>query len=231
MVKKFFESYGIAIICLLAAVALISISELASADDSVSINKAIWSKSTNQLYISGENAGKRGTVEIYNAASTELLATITASWRGAWNKSIYPSVVPCSVKVVSHGTSDEQAVENASSNCDGGGIGTNQPPVANNDSAVTNQNTAIDINVAGNDSDPDGSIVPSSIAIASGVKNGSTAKNNNGTVSYTPDTGFTGSDSFTYTVQDDGGAVSNLATVTITVGAAVSYTHLTLPTS
>ena len=69
MVRKFFESYGIAIICLFAAVALISISEFANADDQISIDKAKWRTSYNQLYINGENAGRRGEVVIYNAAS------------------------------------------------------------------------------------------------------------------------------------------------------------------
>ena len=81
-----------------------------------------------------------------------------------------------------------------------GGASTNQPPVASNDSAVTNQDTAITIDVATNASDPDGSIMPSSVAIASDVSNGSTRNNNDGTVNYTPNAGFTGSDSFTYTV-------------------------------
>ena len=79
MVRKFFESYGIAIICLFAAVALISISEFANADDQISIDKAKWRTSYNQLYINGENAGRRGEVVIYNAASNELLYTVTAS--------------------------------------------------------------------------------------------------------------------------------------------------------
>ncbi len=34
MVRKFLNSYGIAIICLVAAIALISISEFANADES-----------------------------------------------------------------------------------------------------------------------------------------------------------------------------------------------------
>ena len=221
MIRKFFESYGTAIICLLAAVAMISISEFASADDSVSIDKAKWRTSYNQLYINGENARKRGVVKIYNAASDELLHTVTANREGKWQWRSYPSLsdVPCSVKVTSDGTSDEQEVDNAPDNCDDGAGSPNQPPVAGNDSAVTNDNTAIDINVVGNDSDPDGSIVASSIAIATDASHGNINNNNDGTVSYTPDAGFTGSDSFTYTVDDDKGTSSNIASVTITVNA------------
>ena len=190
MIRKFFESYGIAIICLLAAVALVSISEYASADDPVSIDKAKWRTSYNQLYISGENAGKRGEVEIYNAGSNELLYTVSANRRGNWNSRTYPSVVPCSVKVVANDTSDEKEVDNAPDNCDDGAGSPNQPPVAGNDSAVTNENNAVDIDVVENDSDPDSSIDTSSVAIAADVSHGNTANNNDGTVSYTPDAGF-----------------------------------------
>ena len=144
MVKKFFESYGIAIICLLAAVALISISEFANADDEVSIDKAKWRTSYNQLYINGENARKRGIVKIYNAASDELLHTVTANKEGKfkWRSYPSPSDVPCSVKVTSDGTSDKQKVDNAPDNCDDGAGSPNQPPVASSDTSInsTSQN-------------------------------------------------------------------------------------------
>ena len=38
-----------------------------------------------------------------------------------------------------------------------------------------------------------------------------------GTISYTPDAGYTGPDSFTYTVDDTDGDTSNVGTVTVTV--------------
>ena len=59
-----------------------------------------------------------------------------------------------------------------------------------------------------------------------GVSNGTLINNLDGTFDYTPNAGFIGVDSFTYTVDDNGSATSNEATVTITVnpvatGAAV----------
>ena len=48
------------------------------------------------------------------------------------------------------------------------------------------------------------------------MSNGSLTLNSDGSFTYTPDSGFAGSDSFTYTA-NDGTAGSNLATVTITV--------------
>ena len=48
---------------------------------------------------------------------------------------------------------------------------------------------------------------------------GTAVPNGNGTVTYTPNAGFTGSDTFTYTVADAQSAVSNQATVSVTVNA------------
>ena len=142
MVRKFLNTYGIAIICLVAAIVLISIGEFASADDSVSINKAKWRTSDSELVITGENAGRRGDVDIYNAASNELLYSVRASRSGTFASRTYPTTVPCSVKVTSHGTSDEQEVDNAPDNCDDGAGGTNPPPVASSDTSInsTSQN-------------------------------------------------------------------------------------------
>ena len=47
--------------------------------------------------------------------------------------------------------------------------------------------------------------------------NGMVTNNGDGTATYTPDSGFVGEDSFQYTIEDTDGAVSNVATVRITV--------------
>ena len=93
----------------------------------------------------------------------------------------------------------------------------NQPPTATDDSASTIQSSAVIINVVANDIDPDGTIDPSSVAISDTAAYGAAISKGDGTVMYTPNTGFTGTDTFTYTVKDNDGATSNEATVTVTV--------------
>jgi hypothetical protein len=44
-----------------------------------------------------------------------------------------------------------------------------------------------------------------------------------GTVTYTPDAEYAGDDSFTYTVDDDEGATSNEATVTVDIETPPEY--------
>ncbi|MFC2079240.1 Ig-like domain-containing protein, partial [Candidatus Bipolaricaulota bacterium] len=94
----------------------------------------------------------------------------------------------------------------------------NQPPNADDDSATTDENTAIEIDVASNDVDEDGSLDLSSIQITSSPSLGTISVHpTSGLVTYMPDPLSCGDDSFRYTISDDDGAVSNEATVTVAV--------------
>jgi hypothetical protein len=93
----------------------------------------------------------------------------------------------------------------------------NRPPVAVNDSYATTQGTALTVGAPGvlaNDSDPDGN--PLSASKVADPANGSVTLNANGSFTYTPAAGFSGTDSFSYRA-GDGTAQSPTATVTITV--------------
>jgi lysophospholipase L1-like esterase len=103
----------------------------------------------------------------------------------------------------------------------GGGV--NQPPTAANDTAVTAEGSPVTVNVVSNDTD-DGGVDASTVAVVSSPANGTAVSNGNGTVTYTPDFGFTGADTFTYRVADAQGAVSNTAMVTVTVNAVSAET-------
>jgi hypothetical protein len=94
--------------------------------------------------------------------------------------------------------------------------GVNDPPVANDDAATTAEDTPVTIDVLANDTDADGNLDPSSVSVTGGPFNGSAAVNPNGTITYTPDPDFNGSDSFSYEVCDTASACDT-ATVLITV--------------
>jgi serine protease AprX len=99
----------------------------------------------------------------------------------------------------------------------------NIAPVAKADSATAPMRkftayTPVVISVLANDSDPDGSLDPATVAIVASPSNGGiVAVNANGTVSYTPKLKFRGQETFKYSVRDRAGAASNSATVTVTV--------------
>jgi MBG domain (YGX type)/Bacterial Ig domain/Bacterial Ig-like domain (group 3) len=99
-------------------------------------------------------------------------------------------------------------------------VTTNKPPVAGGDTVAVTKNTALNINVLSNDSDPDGSIDVKSVAIVAKPQHGSVSVDSKtGTVTYSPGKNYTGHDSFTYKVKDSSGAYSNVATVSLTITA------------
>jgi len=93
---------------------------------------------------------------------------------------------------------------------------TNQPPVANTDSATTAQNTAVTLEAStllANDTDANGDIL--SLTEVSNAVNGSVTFSN-GNVIFTPSTNFTGNASFDYSISDGkGGTASGLVNVTV----------------
>ncbi|MBF2077786.1 MAG: tandem-95 repeat protein, partial [Synechococcales cyanobacterium T60_A2020_003] len=96
----------------------------------------------------------------------------------------------------------------------------NRAPIAQNDAITTDEDVPIAIAVLANDSDSDGSLNPATVAIASQPANGSLAINTTtGVITYTPNPQYNGTDTFTYTVEDNEGKVSQPATVTITVNS------------
>ncbi|MGI8980410.1 MAG: tandem-95 repeat protein, partial [Pirellulaceae bacterium] len=96
----------------------------------------------------------------------------------------------------------------------------NDAPVAVNDAATVAEGAAANVPVSTNDTDADGTINPASIVITQVPANGTAVPNANGTVTYTHNGSETTTDTFRYTINDNTGAVSNTATVTITVTPA-----------
>jgi hypothetical protein len=95
---------------------------------------------------------------------------------------------------------------------------TNQQMTANDDAASTNQNTAVTISVLANDTDPENNISPSSVTITQQALNGTAVANANGTITYTPNTGFFGADNFNYQVCDgDSPITCDQANVTLVI--------------
>ena len=94
--------------------------------------------------------------------------------------------------------------------------------IAVDDTATTQQNTAVTIDVLQNDTDLNGN---STLTIVSDASNGTTVVDDNGTagdftddsVIYTPNDGFSGNDSFTYELNN--GLTTKTATVNIDVAA------------
>jgi hypothetical protein len=118
----------------------------------------------------------------------------------------------------------------------------NALPTARDDQATTSMHVPVTIQVTANDTDADGTFDPSSVQIVPGsgpLRGTATVNAATGAVDYTPNLGYWNRnhprhddrplDTFRYTVQDDRGAVSNEATVTVTVNWRPVYQNALLP--
>ena len=92
----------------------------------------------------------------------------------------------------------------------------NDAPVATDDAATTDEETAVTVEVLANDTDADGD--PLTVADVTPPAHGTAAVADDGTIIYTPETDFNGEDRFTYTVSDGAGGTAE-ASVSITVTA------------
>ncbi len=93
----------------------------------------------------------------------------------------------------------------------------NDNPVATDDETTLDEDSEIVIDLLSNDLDIDNAVDLNSIMIVDGPVNGNVTVNGDGTVSYVHTKRGTTSDSFSYTVADISGAVSNVVTVNINV--------------
>jgi len=90
-------------------------------------------------------------------------------------------------------------------------------PTANNENIQTTCCTPVQITLTG--TDPITGDVPTFTVVTQPQHGTSTAGTVSSIVCYTPNTGFSGTDSFTYKTTDGQGVSSNIATLTITVNA------------
>ncbi|WP_325436430.1 retention module-containing protein [Pseudomonas nitroreducens] len=102
--------------------------------------------------------------------------------------------------------------------------GTNDNPVAVPDTAHTNEDTAIRIDVLGNDTDAEHDAL---IVTGASAGNGTVVINQDGSLSYTPKENFSGSDTITYTISDGKGGTST-STVAVSIEAVADKPNLSL---
>ncbi len=97
----------------------------------------------------------------------------------------------------------------------------NDIPVANDDVAYVQRNsgagdTRNTFSLTANDTDANG-IDVASVVVSGTTRGGTVVANSDGTVTYTPPRRWRGTDTFTYTVKDTLGEISNVATVRVNV--------------
>ncbi len=103
-------------------------------------------------------------------------------------------------------------------------IGPKRVPTANGDTASVDQDGSVAISVTGNDQAGSGALSAHTVAVSAGPSNGSATVGAGNVITYTPDVGYSGSDSFQYTLTDLDGDTS-----TGTVAVTINRTQLLVP--
>lgn len=171
---------------------------------------------TNQAFFSPGNSGSVTVTKNlsatapcdWHAVSNNSFITIDSGATGSNNGTVNFTVAPNTTGAARVGTMTV-AGRNVT-------ITQDAAPTANNDTATTDEDTPVDVNVLANDTEPDGDTL-SVVSVTQG-SNGAVSINPNKTVHYSPNLNFFGSDSFTYTI-DDGHGGQSTATVNVTVNA------------
>ena len=135
----------------------------------------------------------------WNAVSNSSFITIDSGASGSNNGTVNFTVAPNTT-----GSARSGSLTNPGRNVT---ITQDAAPIANNDSATTDEDTPVDINVLANDTEPDGDTL--NINSVTQGANGAVSINPDKTIHYAPALNFFGSDSFTYTIDDGHGGRSN----------------------
>ena len=95
----------------------------------------------------------------------------------------------------------------------------NDAPVAADDTATTDEDAPVTVDVLANDGDLEGALDPASVSVIGGPSHGSVSIDPaTGRITYTPDPNYNGPDTFTYQVCDTGTpALCDTAVVTVDV--------------
>ena len=144
----------------------------------------------------------------WNAVSNSSFITIDSGASGSNNGTVNFTVAPNTT-----GSARSGSLTVAGRNVT---ITQDAAPIANNDTATTDEDTPVNINVLANDTEPDGDTL--NIGSVTQGANGAVSVNPDKTIRYAPASNFFGSDSFTYTINDGHGGTAT-ATVDVTVNA------------
>ncbi|QYJ78035.1 tandem-95 repeat protein [Shewanella acanthi] len=133
-----------------------------------------------------------------------------------WQPGLVPGYWCVQLTISDGGPNDDDGLANGTI-VDPGGVAVllsnNQSPVAMDDTVSMKQDSHIDINVLGNDTDPDGDVVR---VLSASANFGTVVVNADNTLTFTPPVGFVGTVIITYSIADGNGGTAT-ASVTVTV--------------
>ena len=150
---------------------------------------------------------------IYDADAADLAALPTDLEAAWWRQVTFPEDTTDALKRIA-----AEAVAEYQGDMPADPDPENTVPVAGDDTASVAEDGSVSIDVLANDSDPDGDTL--SIVSIGDAANGTVTQNGDQLI-YTPDAGFSGTDSFTYRISDGNGGTAE-ARVSVDVQPDVS---------
>src|SRR6476646_3744025 len=175
----------------------------------------------NHASFSWKQIGGNPTVGIKNSESPK--ATFDAPIASQFSEGEKSTTLTFQLTVVGAGNLESMAITTVKVNSVNE---TNTPPVAESQSVTTKEDTSASITLDATDKDGDGL----TYSLKSSPSHGSLSSFNEdtGSVVYTPDSDYTGSDSFTFTASD-GTSTSNTGKVSITVNSVAPEAPINTP--
>ncbi|WP_153161663.1 VCBS domain-containing protein [Zoogloea sp. 1C4] len=168
------------------------------------------------LTITDPDAGEAAFQPQTNVAGTYGSFSVAAT--GAWSYAIdntKPNVQALKEGETHTETFTVQSIDGTPTTVTITVVGTNDGPVANPDTAATNEDTPVTFAVLGNDTDPDGDPLTVTGATVDPAK-GTVTVNPDGTLSFTPAANVNGPVTVTYTIADGkGGTTTGIATINV----------------
>ncbi len=169
---------------------------------------------TVQLDFTGDGLAAGGSLNVGDVGGYQN--DIDGSWTGLNATVYFADGTVLSGAMTDVGDSDDGDPQSYQLSAESGETPSNTVPVADDDSVTTTQDTPVAITLSATDAD--GNDLSYNIGTPSNGTLSGTAPN----LTYTPDAGYSGPDSFTFTV-NDGTVDSNTATVSITVNPTSDF--------
>jgi hypothetical protein len=150
--------------------------------------------------VSGQTGyGGQGSMRVhFGLGDASVIQSITIHWPGSGSSNTYNNVAVDQIVTYTEGAA------------------ANNPPVATDDAASTDEDTPVTVAVLTNDTDPDSD--PLQVSEVTQGAHGGVVINVNNTVTYSPELNYNGEDQFTYTVSDGNGG-TDVGTVTVSINA------------
>jgi uncharacterized repeat protein (TIGR01451 family) len=165
------------------------------------------------------------TAEVKNQPFTFLWNQIPpsalSSSQGYYLMRVDPATFPLNTSLTTDNLETAVLLGSGQVDCDNNfGLTVHLPPVANPDTAYVDAGTSVVINVIANDYDPEGT--PLTMTILTNPPFGTASNNGNGSLTFRPNNGFTGWQTFTYKICDQG-TPSLCDTTTVSVLVSVLF--------